>query len=138
MTSLWTSFRRLLPCSLCFLAVGLGSVWDGVFTKEQAARGKTVYGEECARCHAENLMGGEGAPALAGGDFLNKWNGRNVGELLGTIAKTMPSEDPGSLSRRQYADIAAHILSENGFPAGAKELASAPDAVNDVMIEKKK
>ena len=31
------------------------SVWDGVYTKEQAHRGQTVYGQECAKCHGENL-----------------------------------------------------------------------------------
>src|ERR1039458_10596307 len=35
------------------------SVWDGVYTKEQAQRGQTVYGRDCARCHSDNLGGGE-------------------------------------------------------------------------------
>ena len=34
----------------------------------------------------------------------------------------MPSEDPGNLSRRQYADLVAYVLSANEFPGGEKEL----------------
>ena len=34
----------------------------------------------------------------------------------------MPSDDPGNLSTRQYADVVAYILSFNEFPVGQKEL----------------
>ena len=27
------------------------SVWDGVYTDEQAKRGQTLYGKECSSCH---------------------------------------------------------------------------------------
>src|ERR1700724_2948108 len=87
------------------------SVWDGVYTKEQAGRGQTVYREECMKCHAENLMGGEAGPALVGDEFLPKWNGKTVGDLCQLIRKTMPSDDPGNLSTGQYSDVVAYILS---------------------------
>jgi len=114
------------------------SVWDGVYTKQQAGRGQASYQEECIKCHAENLGGGEAAPALAGDEFLRKWNGKTAGDLFELIRKTMPSEDPGSLSRRQYADIVAYILSVNGFPGGEKDLASETEALNDIRIEAKR
>jgi mono/diheme cytochrome c family protein len=123
----------LLALSCCFAAAGR-SVWDGVYTKEQALRGQTTYGEECARCHAQNLGGGESAPALAGNEFLKNWNGKTVGDMLERIMKTMPGDDPGSLARRQYADITAWLLSANAFPAGSKDLDSAPDALRDIAI----
>src|SRR5438105_1278934 len=94
------------------------SVWDGVYTKQQAGRGLSVYREECMKCHGENLMGGEGAPPVAGEEFLHKWYGKTAGDLFERIRKTMPSEDPGNLSRRQYADVLAYILSVNEFPGG--------------------
>lgn len=114
------------------------SVWDGVYTKQQAGRGQSSYREECLKCHAENLMGGEAAPALAGDEFLHKWNGRTAGDLFEWIRNTMPSEDPGNLSRRQYADIVAYILSVNEFPAGQKELESETAPLNDIRIEAKR
>jgi len=127
-----------LLCLPVCVAAGSRSVWDGAYTKEQSARGKTAYLEVCAKCHGETLSGGEGAPALAGKDFLKNWNGRTAGDLLGLIIKTMPTDDPGSLSHRQYADITAFVLNQNEFPAGAKDLDSTPDASKDIKIEEKK
>jgi len=114
------------------------SVWDGVYTKPQADRGQSTYREECMKCHGENMMGGEGAPALAGDEFQPKWNGKTAGDLFELMRKTMPSEDPGNLSRRQYADIVAYILSVNGFPGGQKELESETEALQDIRIEVKR
>ncbi len=37
------------------------SVWEGVYTKEQAQRGLAAYRENCAKCHGDNLGGGEAA-----------------------------------------------------------------------------
>src|SRR5471032_644799 len=79
------------------LAAVSRSVWDGVYTKQQVGRGQSSYREECLRCHAENLMGGEAAPAFAGDEFLHKWNGKTAGDLFEWIRNTMPSEDPGNL-----------------------------------------
>ena len=101
-------------------------------------RGQTAYREECARCHSENLGGGEGSPALAGSEFLKNWNGKTVGDLLDRIVKTMPADDPGNLARRQYADITAYLLNSNEFPAGLKDLDSTPSTLRDVAIEEKK
>ena len=39
------------------------TVWSGVFTADQAAQGKAVYGNKCVTCHGEELNGGEMAPA---------------------------------------------------------------------------
>src|ERR1035437_7106449 len=107
----------LLGLSCCVAALGR-SGWDVVYTKEQALRGQTAYREECAKCHSENLGGGEGSPALVGSEFLKNWNGKTVGDLLDRIVKTMPADDPGNLARRQYADITAYVLNSNEFPAG--------------------
>src|SRR3989442_10485004 len=56
-------------------ADGSRSVWDGVYSDEQAKRGAPLYSQYCASCHGPELMGGEMAPALAGGDFSSNWNG---------------------------------------------------------------
>ena len=42
------------------------SVWDGVYTAEQAKRGEALYGQHCAACHGGTLLGAEAAPALTG------------------------------------------------------------------------
>jgi mono/diheme cytochrome c family protein len=114
------------------------SVWEGVYTKEQAARGRTAYNADCMKCHGENLSGAEAGPALAGDEFLQKWNGKTAGALYELIRKTMPSDDPGGLSSRQYSDILAYIFSANQFPAGPKELDRELAALSEIRIEPKK
>jgi S-disulfanyl-L-cysteine oxidoreductase SoxD len=128
----------LLFFAACSIAATSRSVWDGVYTKAQAGRGLARYREDCAKCHAENLMGGEDAPALVGDEFLQKWRGQTAGDLFELIRKTMPSEDPESLSRREYADILAYLLGSNGFPAGEKELGNELAALKEIRIENKR
>ena len=136
--------ERFMHRALLLLAVAAAStaaarsVWDGVYTKEQATRGKTAYQQECLKCHGENLGGGEAGPTLAGQDFLLKWNGKTAGDLFGVIRKTMPSDDPGGLSIRQYTDLLAYILNVNDFPAGQKELDRDPASLNEIRIETKR
>jgi len=130
---------RVLTLSLLVpLAIVARSVWDGVYTKEQAARGKTAYQEECLKCHGENLGGGEAGPTLTGQDFLQKWNGKTAGDLFGLLRKTMPSDDPGGLSIRQYTDLLAFILNANDFPAGQRELDRDLASLNEIRIETKR
>ena len=114
------------------------SVWDGVYSKDQAGRGQTAYNSKCARCHGENLMGGEDSPALVDRDFLEKWNGKSVGGLVEVIRKTMPSDGPGKLTRQQCADITAYLLSANSFPPGNGDLSSDPDVLNAILLQAKK
>src|SRR4051812_49412436 len=86
---------------------GARSAQEGVYTKDQASRGQAVYREECAKCHAENLTGADGSPELTGPGFMSRWNGKTVGTLFEFMRKTMPTDDPGHLSMRQYSDLAA-------------------------------
>jgi quinoprotein glucose dehydrogenase len=112
----------VLACGMAFAQGAPRSVWDGVFSAEQATRGKATYDERCAKCHGESLAGAEMAPALSGASFLDNWNGIMVGDLVERIRTTMPADNPGSLSRRNATDIATYILSANQVPAGSAEL----------------
>jgi mono/diheme cytochrome c family protein len=126
-----------------FIAMALAqdatrSVWDGVYTEEQASRGQGLYNQHCASCHADTLTGGEMSPPLAGGDFLANWNGLTLGELFDRIRTTMPQNKPGKLSREVNADITAFILSFNKFPAGKTELPHATEFLKEIRIESEK
>ena len=113
------------------------SVWEGVYSPEQLTRGKKAFNSQCARCHGENLLGGEEAPMLVEADFLNKWKGKSVGSLIDQTRKTMPSDGPGKLTRQQCIDITAYLLSANGFPAGKSDLPTDPDSLNLILIQPK-
>jgi cytochrome c len=111
------------------------SVWDGVYTSEQAGRGAGLYASQCAPCHGTALTGGESAPPLAGGEFLSNWNGLTVGDLFERIRISMPADRPGRLSRDQDADIVAFMLSFNQFPAGKAELERQTEVLKQIRIE---
>jgi mono/diheme cytochrome c family protein len=114
------------------------SVWDGVYTEEQAKRGGPLYADNCASCHGPELMGGEMAPPLANGDFLSGWDGLTVGDLFERIRISMPQNAPGSLSGQQNADILSFVLSANKFPAGTAELATNGMVLKSIKFEVKK
>jgi len=111
------------------------SVWDGVYTEEQAKRGEPLYHKECAPCHGDSLSGGESAPPLTGGAFLSNWNGLTLGDLFERIRKTMPQNTPGKLSRQQNADILAFALSANKFPAGKAELSRQTEFLKEIRFD---
>jgi S-disulfanyl-L-cysteine oxidoreductase SoxD len=111
------------------------SVWDGIYTKDQASRGETAYAKNCASCHGAKLEGQGQTPPLTGTDFLSNWNGMTVGDLFDTIQATMPADRPGQLTKSQNAEILAYILKSNQFPAGDKELPADSDALKKVRIE---
>jgi len=98
------------------------SVWSGVYTAEQAARGANAYTQSCATCHGSDLAGIDEASPLTGGQFVSDFDGLTVGALFDRIRTTMPQSAPGSLSPESYADILAYLLKVNGFPAGDKPL----------------
>lgn len=114
------------------------SVWDGIYTEEQAKRGHTLYTNECANCHGTEMSGGEEAPPLAGGTFTSNWSGLSVGELYERIRVSMPQGRPGSLSRQQNADILAYMLAFNQFPAGKTELPKDTEVLKQIRFEAQK
>jgi cytochrome c553 len=110
------------------------SVLDGVYTEEQAKRGETTYSTSCASCHGPALLGTEMAPPLSGKQFLDNWTDTTASDLFQKISVAMPADDPGSLKAGQTADIVAHILAINKFPAGKTELGSEAEALKQIKI----
>jgi mono/diheme cytochrome c family protein len=111
------------------------SVWDGVYTEEQAKRGAALYKQWCSSCHGAELEGGEMAPGLVGGGFTSNWNGLTIGDIFDRTRTTMPQDSPGALSREQVADITAFVLSMNKFPAGSTELATQSEMLKQIKFE---
>jgi mono/diheme cytochrome c family protein len=142
--------RNALAACACLLSIGAAcsvlraqestatetrSVWDGVYTEEQAKRGEALYQKECKGCHGVALAGGESSPPLTGGAFLSNWNGLTLGDLFERIRKTMPQNAPGKLNRQQNADVLALVLAANKFPAGKMELSRQTEFLKEIRFE---
>lgn len=132
--------RRLAMIALAVLAALPGiaaaqsrTVWSGVFTETQAARGAVTYGQHCARCHGTSLAGSYDTPSLKGRMIAN-WSGATLDGLFGYIANAMPIHAPGALPPQANADILAYLLKANGFPAAKGELEPSPAALKQVTI----
>jgi quinoprotein glucose dehydrogenase len=109
---------------------------DGIYTAAQAARGKTLYFNDCIACHGGELQGEEDNPSLTGQPFMSKWGGQPVSMLLDFINRTMPPGNGGVLGATGDADVVAFILSYNGFPAGRSELPTNMDVLRAITINK--
>jgi cytochrome c5 len=107
------------------------TVADGVYTDTQAARGAAVYDTACAGCHRADLGGATG-PSLREQRFAREFAGKDLKTLFTKIATTMPRNAPASLGDNLNLDIVAHVLKENGFPAGPQEL--TVDALDAIRV----
>ena len=110
------------------------SVWDGVYTEEQASRGERLSAEHCAPCHGQTLAGVESAPALVGYVFNGNWEGFALEDLFDRIRVSMPQDVPGSLSRQQNVDVVAYLLRAGQFPAGDRELVAEGNALAQITF----
>ena len=114
------------------------SVWDGVFTAEQATRGADTFKTNCSECHGNDLAGDGFAPALTGADFMGNWNELSVGDFYERIRISMPPSGPSAVTPAEKADIVAHIFEVNKFPAGTTELEPKTEVLKGIKIEMKK
>ena len=113
------------------------TVWDGVYSREQAGRGQAKYTQVCSNCHQSDLSGSDQAPSLAGGDFLDRWNDQSVADLADRIRTSMPLDDVGSLNVPLSADLTAYLLQANNFPAGEGELPADRSAMRAIKISRR-
>ncbi|MBI3047408.1 MAG: c-type cytochrome [Acidobacteria bacterium] len=128
------------------------SVKSGVYTPEQAKRGRDHYRTRCVLCHLDNGQGQHATPAIpgesleregdaeappvAGDEFLKKWSGQTVRALYDRLAATMPVGAAGSMSPQEYADLLAHLFELSKLPAGRQELPAARDQLDLITIER--
>jgi mono/diheme cytochrome c family protein len=106
------------------------STLSGVYTDEQASRGKDVYAGSCRSCHT---------PASHTGATFNKWwRGKRLSDLFLFVSTRMPKNDPGSLSPDDVADVMAYLLRMNAMPVGKEELPPDADSLKKIRIETKR
>ena len=113
------------------------TVWSGIYSAEQAARGEQEYTKNCSRCHGANLQGTDGN-GLQGKDFMERWREDSMGSLWEFVSESIPPARGGGrplISVPSYLDILAYILSQNQFPAGPNPLSN--EGLDDIMIQYK-
>ena len=103
---------------------------DAVFSRAQADGAKAQYDKLCADCHPFTAEAKKKPAdvALGGEEFFENWEGRTVGEMITTIALTMPNDGSAVVSDSEAANLVAYILQRNGAPAGTKALAKEDGA----------
>jgi len=116
------------------------SVWDGVYTDAQAARGERQYGRVCESCHGADLSGDSvmEIPALSLDSLMTAWSGRSVKDLFETVKRSMPKDKPGSLGTGGDVDVVSYLLQANRFPSGSRELPRTPEQLDGIVIERSK
>ena len=115
-----------------------GTTWTGVYSDAQAKRGEALYADRCSTCHAPDLTGLDQAPPLAGSDFNTNWNDLSLNDLFERIQISMPADNPGSLSRKDAADVVSFLLQKGAFPAGQADLPSEADGLKAIKFVAKK
>src|SRR3954469_9530072 len=83
----------------------------GVYTNEQANRGKQVYAASCRSCHSPTSHTGQ--------VFADWWQNKRLADLYNFIATQMPKNDPGTLAPEDVADVVAYLLKMNEMPTGS-------------------
>lgn len=134
-----TSYAILVAGSLLLAAPGAASaqsapdsarsVLAGAYTLEQAAGGEAVFKGTCGNCHSSSQF--------IGPSFEVVWADRLVFELFDQLRSTMPLDNPGGLSREQYAGVIAYILKLNAYPAGDKPLPHDDAGLKLIRFEKR-
>src|SRR6266481_1431999 len=122
-----------------------------VYGAEQARRGKTLYTQNCSKCHLEALQGNcpaenirasgayvcaprGSAPPLIGDAFLQRWY--SAGDLYTRIRWSMPADNVGGLSADDNLAILAYLLQSNNFSAG-RELRDDATALKSMVLQEK-
>jgi mono/diheme cytochrome c family protein len=132
--SVWVGAASL---SVSLRAQDKKTVWDKVYTAEQAARGKMEYDAHCAGCHSKDLSGRDGGgegPQLAGAAFTKKWDFQNLNQLYTEIKTRMPRDQPGTLSDEAYLSLVTYILQANKFPEGEDALTADSALLANILI----
>ncbi len=125
-----------LLCAVAVTMLGVGtaqaqvaprSTMAGVYTADQATKGREVFNGMCLGCHT--------TASHQGTAFQLKWFGRPLFDLYDYLSQAMPKTAPGSLTEDEYVWVTAYILRLNGMPAGKIELNAEPQWLKAVRVD---
>ncbi len=102
------------------------AVLTGVFTAEQAQRGRQAFTEVCSECHSSSEFRGR--------DFEFTWRRRTAWDLYRELRRTMPEDFPGALPPQTYVDVIAYVLEINDYALGGVELVPDEASLRRVLL----
>lgn len=103
------------------------STASGVYTDEQATRGRDTYQMQCKSCHT---------PAShTGPTFASWWDRKPLSDLYQFVTTRMPKNEPGSLQPDEYADLIAYLLKLNDLPSGSEPLPADSLVLKKIRID---
>jgi mono/diheme cytochrome c family protein len=111
-------------------------IWGGIYTANQAKRGKEIFAKSCSNCHNQDLKGSVRAPALRGDGFMANWLNSSVNTLYSKLRFSMPATYPETVSDADKLLVLAYLLEVNGFPAGNAELTPTEETLDAMQIVK--
>ncbi|NGP17219.1 c-type cytochrome [Devosia aurantiaca] len=77
------------------------TIWDGVFTAEQAEAGGKLYTQYCQGCHGKTGRGSPGGPGVTGANLNKKWEETSLLDFWTFAHTNMPPALPaGSVPSR--------------------------------------
>jgi S-disulfanyl-L-cysteine oxidoreductase SoxD len=118
---------------------------EAFFTAAQAERGRQAFNRNCGLCHTtadskltQQQVNEAPLPNSFAAPFLGRvYYGKMIYPTvyhLYTKMQSMPGFGNESISQNTRADIIAHILERNGFPAGKTELKPDVEAMGQMML----
>lgn len=114
------------------------TIWDHVFTQEQADAGKALYTTNCLGCHGKTGRGSPGGPPITGVALNKKWSDTTVLDIYSFARAYMPPGKAGTIGTEQdYVNIIAYILELHGAEPGDTMLAYDEATLGNIFIVKK-
>jgi mono/diheme cytochrome c family protein len=94
------------------MALAGGAAMTAATSASAQGDGAALFAMDCARCHGDNLEGGEGPPLAGAGNAIATYG--TAGSLLQYVMENMPNDQPSQFSPEDYSAIVKFILSQHG------------------------
>ena len=113
------------------------TIWSGVYTTDEADRGKQTAANLCGRCHGPELKGTDTAPGLTGARFFDRWNNLMLLDVIAWIQSAMPGDHGFFVTAKQSREIVGYMLRESGAPSGRAPISDDINVLNQILVIRK-
>ena len=101
---------------------------DRIYSRQQAKMGESLYKDNCLICHDKKYFR----------PVFRAWEDQSLHTFYLVMSSSMPESNPGSLSRQEYIDILAYMLSLNRYSSGKEALLPSTEILSNITISARK